>query len=101
MSEFWPKWIISTCVKASNVDVIESVNKIGAEVYHLVGQLPSQKAFNIYMDNYFSSINLFSFLWKKDISACETVRINTAKFPVILKEKEKEQVKFFKEYCSR
>jgi hypothetical protein len=55
-------FMFTSRVEKSNVDVIENVNKIGAEVYHLVGQLPSQKQFNIYMDNYFSSINLFSFL---------------------------------------
>jgi len=42
------------------------------------------------MDNYFSSINLFSFLREKGIGACGTVRTNTTKFPVILK-KEKEK----------
>ena len=83
-------FMFTSRVEKSNVDVIENVNKIGAEVYHLVGQLPSQKQFNIYMDNYFSSINLFSFLREKGIGACGTVRTNTAKFPVILK-KEKEK----------
>ncbi len=42
------------------------------------------------MDNYFTSINLFSYLWKKGFRACGTVRVNTAKFPVVLK-KEKEK----------
>ena len=42
------------------------------------------------MDNYFISINLFSYLQKKGFEVCKTVRVNTAKFPVILK-KEKEK----------
>jgi len=49
-------------IKPSNVSLIPNVNKIGAEVYHLINQLPSHKAFTIFMDNYFSSINLFNFL---------------------------------------
>ena len=83
-------FMFTSRVESSNANPIANVNKIGAEVYHLVSQLPSQKAFNIYMDNYFSSINLFSFLREKGIGACGTVRTNTAKFPVILK-KEKEK----------
>ena len=42
------------------------------------------------MNNYFTSINLFSYLREKGFRACETVKVNTAKFPVILK-KEKEK----------
>jgi hypothetical protein len=77
-------------IKPSNVDLIPNVNRTGSEVYHLVRQLPSQKAFNIFMDNYFSSINLYNFLRNKGYGACGTVRINTAKFPITLK-KEKER----------
>ena len=83
-------FMFTSRVKSSNVNPIANVNRIGAEVYHLVSQLPSRKSFNIYMDNYFSSINLFSFLREKGIGVCGTVRTNTAKFPIILK-KEKEK----------
>src|SRR5687768_9036452 len=76
---------------SNEIDAITDINKIGAEVYHLVSQLPvSQKAFNVFMDNYFSSINLFSFLREKGIGACETVRTKTTKNPKSLKE-EKEK----------
>ena len=37
------------------------------------------------MDNYFSSIPLFSYLRKKNIGACGTVRANSRKFPKKLK----------------
>ena len=77
-------------IENSNVDAIANVNKVDAKVYHLVSQLPSQKSFNIYMDNYFSSVNLFSFFQKKGFGACKTVRTNTTKFLIILK-KEKEK----------
>jgi len=42
------------------------------------------------MDNYFTSVNLFSFLQEKGFGACGTVRTNTVKFPSMLK-KEKEK----------
>jgi len=77
-------------IENSNVDAIANVNKVDAKVYHLVSQLPSQKSFNIYMNNYFSSVNLFSFFQKKGFGACKTVRTNTTKFLIILK-KEKEK----------
>ncbi|CAB4446666.1 unnamed protein product [Rhizophagus irregularis] len=78
-------------VKASNVAAIINVNKTGTEVYYLASQLSVlQKAFNIFIDNYFSSINLFSFFCEKDISAYGIVQTNTLKYPVFLK-KEKEK----------
>ncbi len=40
------------------------------------------------MDNYFISINLFSYLWKKGFGVYGTIRVNIAKFPVILKKEE-------------
>jgi len=76
-------------IKPLNVSPIPNVNKIGAEVYHLVNQLPPYKAFTIFMDNYFSSINLFNFLQNNGYGACGTVHMNTAKFPIVLK-KEKD-----------
>src|SRR5215213_743385 len=67
------------------VQLIPNLSKIGSEVCHLVFQLPENKSFNIYMDNYFSSIKLFKYLREKKIGACGTVRKNSANFPQILK----------------
>ena len=62
-----------------------NLNKVGNEVNHLVSQLPLNKSFNIYMDNFFSSINLFQHLYNNNFGACGTVRTNSANFPKILK----------------
>lgn len=68
------------------VQQVPDLSKVGNEVYHLVSQLPTEnKSFNIYMDNYFSSIKLFKYLREKKIGACGTVRKNSANFPHILK----------------
>jgi hypothetical protein len=61
------------------------LSKVGNEVFHLASQLPKNKSFNIYMDNYFSSIKLFKYLREKKIGACGTVRKNSANFPQIFK----------------
>lgn len=67
------------------VQPIPSLNKVGNEVCHLVFQLPKGKSFNIFMDNFFSNINLFKYLRENKIGACGTVRTNSANFPQILK----------------
>ena len=67
------------------VQQIPNLGKIGSEVYHLVSKLPKNKSFNIYMDNYFTSIKLFKYLCEKKFGACGTVRKNSANFPQILK----------------
>lgn len=88
-------FMFTSRIEPSDVDLIPNINKTGAEVYHLVQQLPNNKAFNIFMDNYFSSINLFNFLREKGYGACGTVRTNTANFPIILKkEKEKKNLEW-------
>src|SRR5436305_9466172 len=71
------------------VQQISNLSKVGCEVYHLVSQLPKNKSFNIYMDNYFTSIKLFQYLREKKIGACGTVRTNSANFPQILKTNKK------------
>ena len=81
--------MFSSRIESSNVNSIENVNKIGAEVFHLVSQLPLQKSFNIYINNYFSSINLFSFFRKKGIRAYETVKTNISKFSITLKKRKR------------
>ncbi len=55
------------------VQPIPSLNRVGNEVCHLVFQLPKGKSFNIFMDNYFSSISLFKYLRDNKIGACGTV----------------------------
>src|SRR5688572_22711775 len=75
--------------KNPNIKKIPGLSKIGSEVNHLVKKLPIDKSFNIYMDNYFTSINLFKYLRDRGIGACGTVRKNSAKFPSILRPKEK------------
>lgn len=71
--------------KKESVQNIPGINQTGCEVYHLIKELPTDKSFNIYMDNYFSSIGLFNFLREKKIGACGTVRTNSSKFPKVLK----------------
>ena len=95
-------FMFSSRIESSNVNSIENVNKIGAEVFHLVSQLLLQKSFNIYMNNYFSSINLFLFFWKKGIRACGTIKTNTSKFPITLKKEKKKNkwMGFSKRCCS-
>lgn len=69
-------------IKPSNVDPIPNVNKIGAEVYYLVHQLPPRKAFNIFMDNYFSSINLFNFFEVKAMERVTQFELILQNFPL-------------------
>jgi hypothetical protein len=72
------------------IQQVSDLTKVGNEVYYLVSQLPIEnKSFNIYMDNYFSSIKLFKYLREKKIGACGTVRTNSANFPQILKTNKK------------
>src|SRR5690349_5886489 len=68
------------------VKKIAGITSTGCVVLHLAHQLPyRRKTFNIFMDNYFSSIPLFSYLREKNIGACGTVRANSRKFPKKLK----------------
>ncbi|PKY46391.1 hypothetical protein RhiirA4_320241, partial [Rhizophagus irregularis] len=45
--------------------------------------------FNIYMDNFFSNINLFKFLRDHNYGTCDIVRTNSFKFLNSLKVKKK------------
>ncbi|CAG8793476.1 6209_t:CDS:2, partial [Cetraspora pellucida] len=67
------------------VKQIANLNKVGNNVYHLVSQLPLNKSFNIYMDNFFSSINLFRHMRNNNFGTYGTVKKNSAHFPKILK----------------
>ena len=54
------------------VQQVSDLSKVGNEVYHLVSQLPIEnKSFNLFMDNYFSSIKLFKYLCKKKLEHME------------------------------
>ncbi|GES84286.1 hypothetical protein RCL_jg6913.t1 [Rhizophagus clarus] len=68
------------------IQQVSDLSKVGNEVYYLTSQLPIEdKSFNIYIDNYFSSIKLFKYLREKKIEACGTVCTNSANFPKVLK----------------
>src|SRR4051812_19117801 len=72
-----------------DIETIPGLNKTSCEVWHLIEQLPSNKSFNIFMDNFFSNINLFNFLRNKKFGACGITRTNSTKFPKILKIKKR------------
>ncbi len=83
-------------INLSNIEIIENVNKTDFEVFYLINQLLFQKSFKIFMDNYFSNVNLFLFLWLKGFSAYNTVRINMIRFFIVLKkEKDKQIIRIF------
>lgn len=55
-------------------------------VLQLVKKLPySQKAFNVYMDNYYTNLPLFAELRKLGIGACGTARTTSKDFPQAVK----------------
>jgi hypothetical protein len=80
---------LSRTLKNPIVNQIPNLNYTSCQVYHLIKQLPLLRSFNIYMDNYFSNINLFKFLRDHNYGACGTVRTNSSKFPNSLKIKKK------------
>jgi hypothetical protein len=68
------------------VTKVDGLSQIGCLVHHLVEQLPYHRfSYNIYMDNYFSSIPLFQHFRKIGIGACGTVRKTSSRFPRELK----------------
>ncbi|CAG8824880.1 7084_t:CDS:1 [Cetraspora pellucida] len=76
----------TSCVSPNNVMKMYGLSKTGCLVYHLVEQLPySEFSFNIYMDNYFTSILLFQYLRQINIGACGTIRKTSSGFPKELK----------------
>lgn len=57
------------------------------KVMYLVDQLPQNSGtFNVYMDNYFSSVSLFKHMRDKSIGACGTTRHSSSMFPQELKD---------------
>ncbi|CAG8487097.1 13916_t:CDS:2, partial [Cetraspora pellucida] len=81
----WTFVFYSRVEKNSELEHINGINDTGCLVWHLAKQLSCGKNFQIYMDNYFTSIPLFNFLRTNNLGACDTVRTNSSKFPKILK----------------
>jgi len=64
------------------------LNTTSSKVMYMMNQLPREgRIYNVYMDNFFSSIALFHNLRNRGIGACGTVRANTKSFPKELKKK--------------
>ncbi|CAG8728662.1 2479_t:CDS:2, partial [Cetraspora pellucida] len=79
-------FLLTSRVSLNNVTKVYGLSKTGCLVYHLVEQLPySGFSFNIYMDNYFTSIPLFQYLRQINIGACGTIRKTSSGFPKELK----------------
>jgi Transposase IS4 len=77
-----------TFLPSSRVKQNEEVKKVngitytGSVVLHLALQLPYKRnPFNLFMDNYFSSIPLYAWLRKENIGACGTIRPASKGFP--------------------
>ena len=55
----WTFTFTSRIEKNSEIEQITGLTETGCLVWHLVHQLPNTKSYDVYMDNYFSSIALF------------------------------------------
>lgn len=65
---------------------VERLSTTSQAVFQLATTLPAQLfRFTLYCDNYFSNIPLFTALLEYQISACGTVRTNSARYPPIFK----------------
>lgn len=68
-------FIPTSRVAPTQVTRVEGLTQTGNTVNHLVQRLPySWLSFNVYMDNYFSSVKLFQHLRNIGIGACGTAR---------------------------
>ena len=67
------------------IQPILSLNRVENKICYLIFQLLKKKSFNIFIDNYFSSISFFKYLRENKIGAYETVWTNNANFFQILK----------------
>ncbi|CAG8586621.1 4867_t:CDS:1, partial [Paraglomus occultum] len=81
----WTFTFTSRIEKNREIEQIAGLTETGCLVWHLVRQLPDTKSYDVYMDNYFSSIALFKYMRDNGYGACGTVRLNSAKFPAELK----------------
>jgi hypothetical protein len=69
-------------IEGAHVPRIDGLSATGSLVAALCEQLPANaRQFNVFMDDVFSSIPLFSYLRSKGIGACGTVRSNSARYP--------------------
>lgn len=65
----------SSRVQKVDVEKVPGLTQTANYVNHLINFLPhTTRAFNIYMDNFFTSINFFQYLRNKNIGACGTAR---------------------------
>ena len=72
--------------QSEEVARVDGITYTGSVVLHLALQLPYKRnLFNVFMDNYFSSIPLFAWLRKNNIGACGTIRTASRGFPIELK----------------
>lgn len=77
------------------IQPIPGLTTTAAAIVHLAKMLPySLHAFNIYMDNYFSSIPLFKHLCSLQIRAYGTVCINSGHYPSDLKVSKAEKLQW-------
>ncbi|POM71390.1 O-methyltransferase [Phytophthora palmivora] len=67
-------------VVTTSVPKVPNLSATGCIVAYLCSKLP-KKQFNVFMDNYFSSIPLFEHLRSAGIGACGTAQSNSAKYP--------------------
>src|SRR6185437_10454825 len=81
----WTFTFTSRIEKNKEIEQITGLTDTGCLVWHLVHQLPKTKSYDVYMDNYFSSIALFKYMCDNAYGACGTVCLNSAKFPAELK----------------
>jgi hypothetical protein len=73
-------WIWASRAK-SIVEVVkqEGLTMTGSMVYQLLQKLPQEPGrYTVYLDNYFTSINLFKQLRDKGIGACGTTRVSAS-----------------------
>src|SRR6184192_3270521 len=68
--------------KNEEVEEVNGITYTGSVVLHLALQLPYKRnLFNLFIDNYFSSIPLYAWLRKENIGACGTIRPASKGFP--------------------
>ena len=82
-------WYFQLSLKQHGIGELEKVNELtptGSMVLQMARLLPkfSNSYFVIYMDNYFTSIPLFSMLRKENIGAAGTTRPSGIDFPALL-----------------
>ena len=59
----------------------EGLSNTSSLVLEMISRLPKHLAFNLYLDNYYTSLPLLSSLRKKGVGACGTARTSSKMFP--------------------